>query len=184
MGQGRSCPFSPRENVLVLEPSATSVAVASLFDVENLWIVDTGCGNDLISVAKAMFLEHMFQFAPKINFSTANGVHSTSKCLPLFFSVNDEEYVARPYIMSATPPVLSVGLRTMNQGFAFIWLPGLLPCFITPCRTLIPLTVKNGIPYLKGGNIGCPYNSAQHEHDQIRKDCGLYWEDEILKNIL
>ena len=119
-------PFSPRNNVLALEPSATSVAVASLFDVENLWIVDTGCGNDLISVAKAMFLEHMFQFAPKINFSTANGVHSTSKCLPLFFSVNDEEYVARPYIMSATPPVLSVGLRTMNQGFAFIWLPGLL----------------------------------------------------------
>ena len=61
------------------------IRLHSLFDLENAWIFDSGCGKDLISIARARFYSSMFQIVPKINFNTANGLTSTNKVLPLCF---------------------------------------------------------------------------------------------------
>ena len=40
----------------------------------------------------------------------------------------------------------------MDQGCAFIWLPGLKPCIVAPGGDVIPLDVVNKCPYfLKNG---------------------------------
>ena len=47
-----------------------SVGTASIFDVDNYWIFDSGCGHDLVSLAKVKFLKNMFAIAPMKTFST------------------------------------------------------------------------------------------------------------------
>ena len=58
---------------------------------------------------------------------------------------------AQPYVMEASPGVLSVGLRVRKFGYSFIWLNGKDPGMITPANCVIPLDVIGDIPYIKAG---------------------------------
>ena len=73
-------------------------------------------------------------------------------------------------ILNSSPAVLSVGLRCQRRGFAFIWLPGLTPCLITPMRKVIPLDVYNNIPYLMQHGK----HSQEWDQQTIARNCGIY----------
>ena len=61
----------------------------------------------------------------------------------------DGQY-ATPYIMPSTPALFSVGARVAHNGYAFIWLPQRIQCFITqfPKPRVAPPAVRQDIPYL------------------------------------
>ncbi len=91
------------------------------------WVADTGCGHDLIprSVAAKHGLPLMSAPGDGLSFTTANGRTEAAEVTDV--EVQELDEVASPYILEATPPVLSVGARCMLHEFTFIWLAGECP---------------------------------------------------------
>eukprot|EP00972_Heterocapsa_arctica_P082907 12216837-Heterocapsa_arctica.AAC.1 len=54
-----------------------------------------------------------------------------------------------PFVLPETPAVLSVGDRTMNKGYSFIWPAYHNPYFITPNGYRVELEVIDDIPFLR-----------------------------------
>ncbi len=69
--------------------------------------------------------------------------------------VQEFDEVVSPYVLEATPPVLSVGARCMLHGFTFIWLAGECPYFVRPDGYWIHLRVIGNVPYLVPGHQWC-----------------------------
>eukprot|EP00972_Heterocapsa_arctica_P083954 12368317-Heterocapsa_arctica.AAC.1 len=63
-------------------------------------------------------------------FQTANGCTFSTHSAPMRIQELDEEIF--PYVLKDTPAVLSVGDRTMNKGYTFVWLAYSNPYFVTP----------------------------------------------------
>ena len=143
--------------------------------VANRWILDTGCGKDLIGLKFATMFQHYIRAQEQTNFNTASkGAHS-ARGLPIEVSAfqcesNPEASEADPYVMGPEcPPVLSVGLRCMNRGFSFIWLSGMNPCLVTPDLEIIPLDVVGDIPYLLRDGL----HTEGRDHSEIAALCGV-----------
>ncbi len=110
------------------------------------WLVDTGCGNDLISKAHVGDLETKQSKRPML-FHTANGDISALKELPLYIP-QIKEHIS-PYVLDKTPSVLSVGARCVDMGWTFHWEGhSTRPYWIKPDGTIIYLHVDGFIPYL------------------------------------
>jgi hypothetical protein len=81
----------------------------------DLWLVDTGCGSDLIEKCEIRNLKPFVARAAKsITFHTANGPTTATEIVRLFVEEFGEEI--KPYILDSTPAVVSVGLRCMKLG--------------------------------------------------------------------
>ena len=115
------------------------------------FLMDTGCGHDLISQKKIQKheLETLVASEP-ISFQTANGI--TESDLMSNFSTDSFEEPINAYVLDDTPSVLSVGKRCMNQNYGFIWPPGREPFMINPEGKKIVLFVKGDIPYVRAGS--------------------------------
>ena len=110
------------------------------------WLMDTGCGHDLIGRAKAKSLGvEIEKDDDEIVFQTANGSTSTSDVAKIVVDELDE--TVEPHVLDETPTVLSVGRRCMKMGYAFHWMPGKLPFMVTPKQGFVHLQVKDDIPY-------------------------------------
>ena len=140
-------------------PTSLDCAVAEdkrvlLFSIKERWLVDTGCGLDLVSLKTIPqnYRELLIQGAP-INFNTANGPWTADKRLPISTPPMGAGTAATPYCMADTPAVLSVGLRCNHHGYSFFWLRGRTPAFVTPDGTIIPLDVSNDCPYVRKGGL-------------------------------
>ena len=77
--------------------------------MSDLWLVDTGCGHDLISAANVKLsggeterLEHAFIF------QTANGDTPSTHVATIFLSELNE--TIEPYVLKETPSVISLGI--------------------------------------------------------------------------
>eukprot|EP00972_Heterocapsa_arctica_P081941 12076717-Heterocapsa_arctica.AAC.1 len=57
-----------------------------------------------------------------------------------------------PYVLKETPAVLSVGARTMNKGYTFVWPAFCNPYFITPDGFRVELEVIADVPFLRRGS--------------------------------
>ena len=113
------------------------------------WLMDTGCGHDLIGRAKAKSLGvDIVQGDDEIVFQTVNGSTSTSDVAEIVVDELDE--TVKPHVLDETPTVLSIGRRCMKMGYAFHWMPGKLPFMVTPKLGFLHLQVKDDIPYLVG----------------------------------
>ena len=111
------------------------------------WLMDTGCGHDLIGRAKAKSLGvDIVKDDDEIVFQTANGSTSTSDVAKIVVDELDE--TVEPHVLDETPTVLSIGRRCMKMGYAFHWMPGKLPFMVTPKQGFVHLQVKDDIPYL------------------------------------
>ena len=111
------------------------------------WLMDTGCGHDLIGKSKAASLGvDIVQDKDEIVFQTANGTTSTSDSTKYY--VNELKEAVQPFVLDETPTVLSIGRRSMKMGYSFHWICGKLPVMITPEKEIVHLHVKNDIPYL------------------------------------
>ena len=92
------------------------------------WLMDTGCGHDL--VGKKMVHGYQTQAAPvgksgSITFATANGKIRTTEVVPMHCEVFGNEIA--PFLLPETPPVLSVGKRCMEEQYDFHWIRGQKP---------------------------------------------------------
>ena len=83
-----------------------------------------------------------------IRMITANGESSSSKqgsvYVPKFGKTID------PYLVKSSPPVISVGMRCVDDGYDFVWRgsKGETPYMIKPNGERIELVVRDYVPYL------------------------------------
>ena len=108
------------------------------------WIMDTGCGSDLISRAKVE--DHKLRRSKAktpVQFQTANGNTKGMEVVTMNIVEFDES--VEPYVLPNTPSVLSIGRRCMHEGYHFIWLSKKHPYMITPSGKLVALTVEDPI---------------------------------------
>ncbi len=81
----------------------------------DLWIMDTGCGHDLVSIQAIRNLVKLIQKARRANtLYTANDRTPATDVIDLF--VKELGETVEPYVLASTPAVLSVGLRCMEMG--------------------------------------------------------------------
>ena len=127
------------------------------------FIMDTGCGYDLISHRKARELDlDIHEGNDRMVFLTANGITETrevAKC-----SVDSFQEEAKPFILEQTPAVLSVGMRCMKLGYTFVWPPNDQPFMINQSGKRISLHSKDDIPYL------IPGNDSEPKDDKLASD--------------
>jgi hypothetical protein len=111
------------------------------------WLVDTGCGYDLVSQNEIGLIKRFVSKAKvPITFHTANGPTRTENIASIHVRELDENIT--PYVLDNTPPVLTVGSRCMEMGYTFVWPTSQDPYFIRPDGMIIRLMVENYIPYL------------------------------------
>ena len=127
------------------------------------FIMDTGCGYDLISQRKARELDlDVHEGSDRMVFLTANGITETrevAKC-----SVDSFQEEAKPFVLEQTPAVLSVGMRCMKLGYTFVWPPNNQPFMINQSGKRINLHSKDDIPYL------IPGNNSEPQDDKLASD--------------
>ena len=149
VGEGAGSGASPPDDVSASDASEYSVAVASvcpcgdvhervtecatyhdsiskwtdLFTVDQVWISDSGCPDDLVAEHKVHDVRNRLEIVPKKTFRTANGKIKATKGLRLSWTAPLCQTIqAMPYVLQATPSVLSMGQRCMRDGATFIWL--------------------------------------------------------------
>ena len=141
------------EEVQTIQAAAGPAGASTLeaLSVANKWIIDTGCGKDLVGYKYAMRFQELIEEGEPFAFNTANGSVPARQILPINVAefADDGAHTAQPYLMHNSPNVLSVGLRCNNGGYSHIWLRGLTPCLITPALKISPLDVSGDIPYLE-----------------------------------
>ena len=110
------------------------------------WLMDTGCGHDLIGRCDVPSWAKAFNAASPVLFSTANGTTSATEQVPIEVpSLRDS---VRPYLLRSSPAVLSIGRRCAEEGYGFYWPPKGLPILETPTGQCLQLEVEGYIPYL------------------------------------
>jgi len=120
----KECHVSPPQESGKGEGSVACPSInvsASIFDVDERWIFDTGCAQDLVSMDKAKFLQDQFSIEKKQKFDTANGEFRTSEAVHLDIDLCGEVFSAMPYVMAVTPSVISVGKKVMRENYCSIW---------------------------------------------------------------
>lgn len=113
------------------------------------FILDTGCGHDLISRQKVDVMSGVVGHDENggMSFMTANGVTQTQEVME--FKPKELNRDSKAYVLDETPAVLSVGKKCMEQGYSFIWLSGRDPYMMDDGGECTPLTVRDNIPYIK-----------------------------------
>ena len=128
-------------------------AAINLFKITEHWLIDTGCGSDLVSQKRINnFLDLLIDTTPQ-TFRTANGRYTAQQRLPISIPCFGPRVKSMPLVMGDTPSVLTVGGRCVNSGYSFIWLNGHNPCFITSAGKILPFDVVGDCPYLLSGGL-------------------------------
>ena len=99
-----------------------SCASAEPSDKSVRFIMDTGCGHDLISQRKVKELDlETFLDNDGMTFMTANGLTDSNE-----ITIMEHEGLGRCklHVLNQTPAVLSVGSRCSKEGYSFIWPKG------------------------------------------------------------
>ena len=156
-----------RPGGLVEGAGNTAASAKTRPDPAQLWLVDTGCGHDLVSSGVAKAAKIKTQRLPmSVTFQTANGETPSTHSIPLKMRELDETIC--PFVLKDTPSVISVGKRTMNDGYSFVWNASENPYFITPKGKVIPLEVLQDIPYLRRNSSTCGPRKASERDYMIR----------------
>ena len=119
-----------------------------------MWLVDTGCGYDLVSRREVALMKRFLNKAEHIfTFHTANGPTVTEDVANLHVKELGENIT--PCILNNTPPILIVEYRCMEMGYTFMWPNGQNPFFIGLNGMIIHLAVEHYSPYLLPGERRC-----------------------------
>ena len=138
------------------------------------WLIDTGCGYDLVGRREVAKLQALFRKANiPITFQTAAGLTPGTECLEL--QIEELGEIIEPYVMASTPAVLSVGRRCQEHGYSFTWVANKRPCFIAPGGyVLTMLQVDGNIPYLDRGTASTDLTDANVDQvDETLAEAGL-----------
>ena len=128
LGRASSRPYGPHTTRVV--PSGTALAAAYDYapsDRTRSWLMDTGCKYDLTTCAAVppCLQDGIAEAIIPLTLSTANGLVSCNHVV--ITQIGELEEVAEPYILDATPDVLSIGRRCVEDGCEFHWAPILSP---------------------------------------------------------
>ena len=137
---------------------AVETRTLSAFDVDDMWIVDTGSGRDLVKMSKGSRFSSFIVAALMVSLNTGGGRVDSSEALSCSMNLDDYMMRIHAYLLTNTPSVISIGVRVNQQGFAFVWFPGYHPGIITANGLVIALITRNNMPYI----------SARVIHDAIR----------------
>ena len=96
--------------------------------------------------------------------ATANGSTRADEVADVTVDALHQDFT--PYILDETPPVLSVGVRCMEQGYSFVWPADSRPYFIRPDHKVIELKIDGWVPVI---DPSCKVISGK----QFKKDCKL-----------
>ncbi len=121
--------------------------IEAALKVVDRWIIDTGCGKDIVCQRYAALYQNIWRKTAVHTFGTGNGVATADHEMTLKIPEFDDE-IFKPLIMEDSPSVISVGLRTRLHGYGFVWLPGRAPCIILPSGRIVPLQVSQDVPVL------------------------------------
>ena len=128
------------------------------------FIVDTGCGKDMVGAnafSKDYLRKNSWERNNPLMMQTANGVLKLKK--EVDFRLDALRHDVSAIIGGDTPNLLSVGYRCMELGFAFHWEPMSLPYFVLPDgKTEIDLCVDSYVPYLDDDTGDMARNSGAH----------------------
>jgi hypothetical protein len=115
------------------------------------WLMDTGCGHDLINdrLAEGLHVRTLKREA-RLVFATANGRIESRNVVPVM--CKEFNQVIQPYLLHETPPVLSIGKRCMEQGCTFHWEAGRNPIMTNPEGLVVEFEVDRNIPYFVPGS--------------------------------
>ena len=132
---------------LVAAPAPSREHVHGSIDLHLDWIADTGSAQDLVSTSELPDDFGYYSGSP-IRMITANGESSSTKQGKVYIPKLGK--VVDPYLVKSTPPVISVGMRCIDDKFDFIWRrsKGEEPYFIDNRGKRIGLTVHDYVPYL------------------------------------
>ena len=110
------------------------------------WIADTGSAQDLVNDSELPDDYGYYSNNP-IRMITANGETSSSKQGRVF--VPKLGKTIDPYLVRSSPPVISVGMRCVDDGYDFIWRgsKGEPPYMVKPHGERIELVVRDYVPY-------------------------------------
>ena len=130
-----------------------SCASAEPSDKSVRFIMDTGCGHDLISQRKVKELDlETFLDNDGMTFMTANGLTDSNE-----ITIMNHEGLGRCklHVLNQTPAVLSVGSRCSKEGYSFVWPKGedMKPAMISDDGICTFLEDDGDIPYLIPGRI-------------------------------
>ena len=134
------------------------------FRVTSSFLMDTGCGSDLISEQCVLPFGDRVCQTDTVRFTTANGISETSKSIPLV--IGPLNTLAEPCVLPSTPSV-SVGRQALPCRVShFFGLQGRFALFghaDTP--HVVPLDVCRDIPYLLAKR------EAQSDRSRPRRAC-------------
>ena len=99
-------------------PAECREDVKGAINLELDWIADTGSAQDLVNDSELPDDYGYYSNNP-IRMITANGESSSSKQGKVF--VPKLGKTIDPYLVRSSPPVISVGMRCIDDGYDFIW---------------------------------------------------------------
>ena len=114
------------------------------------WVLDTGCGFDLIGLNDIHEADksRIVEALSPVLLHTAGGEVKIDKSLPLHSPAIGQ--ALEPLVLKSTPAVLSLGRRCRLEGYEFIWRSWAeAPIFKTPQGHRIPIEVINDVPYIR-----------------------------------
>ena len=132
---------------IVAMPAKSEEYVDGCFEASIDWIVDTGSAQDLLTDHHVP--DHYGYYSDNpIRLITANGESSSMKQGKV--KVPELNATVTPYLVQSSPPVLSVGLRCVEDGFGFVWRGSKneKPKLVSPDGKVIELEVRDYVPYL------------------------------------
>ena len=130
---------------LVALPASSPGEVKYFHHSHEDWIANTGSAQDPLT-RRDIPDEFQYRSNRPIAIITANGRSSSN----LQAKVYNDTLNCRfdPYLLESTPPVMSVGVRCVDQGYDFIWRSGKFPYFRKPDGEKIELIVRDFAPYI------------------------------------
>ena len=144
--------FTVRTRAALMAAPCFRPDVPALPDAPNTlvkeWLVDTGCGYDLVDKSETSVKDNELQQAgEKVIFDTVGGEIPADKVIPLYVPALKQSI--KPYVLDSTPNVLSVGMRCQQMGWKFVWEPySDRPYLKDPYGHIFSLSTRGNIPYL------------------------------------
>ena len=152
------CPGAPTRTAD--QPSAPRDAGLSV-------IVDTGCGEHIMSRADAVRLGHSWTDRAAAGRKFEGAGKTTATRWTVKYDLPELGETPDFWVMPQSPPLMSVGLRCMERGYSFVWPCGRAPYFVTPGAGIVECVVRGNIPYLCGGDERCQPRELMDEDLQV-----------------
>ena len=134
--QGDGPVISDFESMRETQHAIIAMVVKSVKPKRMKWLMDTGCGHNLVGLKVASKLGLNPRMSSEaMTFMTANGITATDQKVDLV--IDEMQDTILPFVMEESPSVLSIGKRCAEDGYGFLWMPGEEPSMFNDRKSVI-----------------------------------------------